>query len=347
MTRTFEAKPAKRERVPMLVGLVGPSGSGKTKSALRLATGMVKHTGGKIYFIDTEARRALHYADEHEFLHVQMDAPFSPDDYAAAIKHCIGEDPDCVLIIDSCSHEHEGPGGVLEMHDAELDRRAGTDEAKRRRLSIGCWAKPKKQRRELIDLVLRLGVNAIFCYRAKEKLKVLSGKDPLHLGWQPIGGEEFIYEMLVSCLLYPNTKGVPNWSPDEKAEQAMLKLPEKLAWVFKKGEQLSEETGERLAEWAAGEMPAGNFDAAFAALLEVNDWEGLRVFRENLLRRRWAGAELGKLDAGILLREVAISTITGDPGASGEDGGVCGMGPKGNECMQEPGHYGGCDDQPT
>ena len=34
--RTFEAKPAVRESVPLLVGLMGASGSGKTYSALRL-----------------------------------------------------------------------------------------------------------------------------------------------------------------------------------------------------------------------------------------------------------------------------------------------------------------------
>ena len=32
--RTFSDQPAKRERVPLLVGLFGPSGSGKTMSAL-------------------------------------------------------------------------------------------------------------------------------------------------------------------------------------------------------------------------------------------------------------------------------------------------------------------------
>ena len=61
--RTFEAKPAVRQKVPLLCGLVGPSGGGKTFSALRLATGMQQVSGGDIYIVDTEARRALHYAD--------------------------------------------------------------------------------------------------------------------------------------------------------------------------------------------------------------------------------------------------------------------------------------------
>lgn len=29
-----------------------------------------------------------------------------------------------VVVIDSCSHEHDGPGGLLEQHEAELTRMA-------------------------------------------------------------------------------------------------------------------------------------------------------------------------------------------------------------------------------
>ena len=121
--RTFTDQPAKRERVPLLVGLFGPSGSGKTYSALRLATGMQRITGGDIYGIDTESRRMLHYADDFTFKHLQFDAPFSPLDYLAAIDHCTKKGAS-IVIVDSLSHEHEGPGGVLEWHDAETKRLA-------------------------------------------------------------------------------------------------------------------------------------------------------------------------------------------------------------------------------
>ena len=46
--RTFEDRPATRDKVPLLVGLMGPSGSGKTFSALRLATGIQTVSGGDI-----------------------------------------------------------------------------------------------------------------------------------------------------------------------------------------------------------------------------------------------------------------------------------------------------------
>jgi hypothetical protein len=48
--RKFTANDAKREHVPLLIGLTGPSGGGKTYSALRLATGIQQVTGGDIYF---------------------------------------------------------------------------------------------------------------------------------------------------------------------------------------------------------------------------------------------------------------------------------------------------------
>ena len=49
MVMGFEIKQARREQVPVMVGLMGPSGSGKTYSALRLATGLAG--GGKIAVI--------------------------------------------------------------------------------------------------------------------------------------------------------------------------------------------------------------------------------------------------------------------------------------------------------
>ena len=107
MSRNFTDKPAVRERVPLLVGLMGPSGSGKTFSALRLAAGMREITGGDIYCIDTESKRALHYADDFDFQHVEFAAPFSPLDYLQAIEYCV-EKKAGVVIVDSLSHEHEG-----------------------------------------------------------------------------------------------------------------------------------------------------------------------------------------------------------------------------------------------
>ena len=123
---SFVFRPAIREATPLLLGLTGPSGSGKTKSALRLATGIQSIRGGKIAALDTEANRMKHYADEHKFVHCSFGAPFGADRYAEALVAAAEESAGGIVIVDSMSHEHEGPGGFLEYHD-EDEKRLMTD----------------------------------------------------------------------------------------------------------------------------------------------------------------------------------------------------------------------------
>lgn len=253
--RTFEDKPAVRERVPLLIGLMGPSGGGKTFSALRLATGIQSVTSdGPIFVIDTEARRALHYADHFQFRHVAFGAPFGPLDYLAAIEHCVKQGAG-TIIVDSMSHEHEGPGGVLEMHSAEVARMSRGDERKAERVKMLAWQKPKQDRRRLINTVLQIPVNFIFCFRAKEKMKLQPGREPVQLGWMPIAGDEFVYEMALNCLLLPNANGVPTLSSNEPGEQQMIKVPGWARKIVTPGVALDEHMGAELAKWAAGVVP--------------------------------------------------------------------------------------------
>lgn len=259
--RVFEDLPAVRASVPLLVGLVGPSGSGKTFTALRLATGIQRVTGGDIYVIDTEARRALHYADSFKFRHLELKAPFSPDDYLAAIEHCVTKGAK-QIIIDSASLEHEGQGGVLEMHDAELQRMGGQD-----RHNFPAWAKPKAARRRLLAALTQFHCHFTLCWRAKEKIKPPAkgsgSKDMVELGWMPIAGDEFIFEMTLNALLLPNAGGVPTWQSNLVGERAMIKLPEQFRKQLLESKQpLSEDTGEMLARWAAGGVATGAATAA-------------------------------------------------------------------------------------
>src|SRR6185369_14815084 len=164
------------------VGLMGPSGGGKTYSALRLASGIQRVSGGEIFVIDTEARRALHYADVFSFRHVVFGAPFGPLDYLAAIKYCVDKGAG-VIVIDSMSHEHEGPGGVLEMHESETKRLAAAWRMSIEKAQMAGWAKPKQDRRKLINGILQMPVNVISCFRAKQKLKIRRGEDPQQMGF--------------------------------------------------------------------------------------------------------------------------------------------------------------------
>ena len=243
-TRTFEDKPAKRTAVPLLIGLTGPSGSGKTYSALRLATGMQRVTGGDIFGIDTEANRMLHYAGKFKFRHVSFGAPFGPLDYLAAIEHCVKKGAR-IIVIDSMSHEHEGPGGVLEQH-AKVVAEKGQNH------SMIAWGKPKAERRRLLNSIVQLPCNFIFCFRAKEKLKPVRGGEPLPLGWMAIAGEEFVYEMTVNALLKPGAAGLPTWNGELQGERETIKLPTQFAALRKEQGPLDESMGERFSKWAAG-----------------------------------------------------------------------------------------------
>lgn len=253
--RKFEAKDGKRERTPLLVGLTGPSGGGKTFSAHRLAQGIQSVVGGEIYMIDTENRRGLHYADRFKFKHVDMQPPFGSIDYLAALEFCVAQGAK-TIIVDSMSHEHEGPGGLLDLHEKELDRLAGQDWAKRERCKMLAWAEPKARRRQLINGMIRLDANIICCFRAKQTAKPVKrdGKTEVEqLGFMPIAGDEFVFEMTLNCLLPPAAGGVPKWQSEETGERTMIKLPEQFkAWLADKSQPLDESVGAGLARWASG-----------------------------------------------------------------------------------------------
>lgn len=275
MNTTFAFRPAQREQVPLLIGLVGPSGGGKTYSALRLAKGIQSVAGGKIAVIDTEARRALHYAGRFQFDYTEFKPPFGSIRYAEVLQAAV-EHGARTIVVDSMSHEHEGAGGYLETHEAELDRMAGegADYRRREALKFAAWIKPAGNRRKLINAILQLNANFIFCFRAKEKLALVKdekGKTvPVPLGWQAIAGEEFVYEMGVRCLLLPGANGTPDWSP-ESMKHGVPKLSEDHRTLLPPGRQLDEDVGRQLAEWAKGDAPAARTTVTSGAPEQEHD----------------------------------------------------------------------------
>lgn len=274
----FTFKPATREQTPLLLGLVGPSGGGKTYSGLRLATGIQSVVGGQVAVIDTEARRSLHYANKFKFLHLDFAPPHSPDRYLDAIRAAMQAGAKTIMV-DSMSHEHEGAGGVLEWHEAELDRMAGDDYRKRDAMNFLAWAKPKASRRKLINGLLQMHCNFVFCFRAKEKIKMVkqaNGKTvPTDAGWQAIAGEEFVFEMTDRFLLPPGANGVPDLSQDAWST-GVPKVPADHQDIIGQGKPLDESMGAALARWAMGDVapPASEekpfeLDQALKALADL------------------------------------------------------------------------------
>lgn len=242
MTVTF--RPARREGVSLLIGLAGPSGAGKTFSAMQLATGLAGDK--KFAVIDTEAGRALHYADTFAFDHADLRAPFRPSAYADAIQAADAAGYPVVLV-DSMSHEWDGDGGVLDWQEAEFDRLGGRDGVK-----MLSWQAPKKDHRKMLTRLLQVRAHVILCFRAADKVEMakvdgktvvrpkqtLTGLD----GWVPICEPRLPYELTLSALLLPDMPGVPR----------PIKLQEQHRPYFPLNKPITRESGRLLAEWAAG-----------------------------------------------------------------------------------------------
>lgn len=237
----------------MLIGLAGGTGSGKTYSAFELATGLA---GGKPFaVIDTEARRALHYADQFKFDHGILEAPFRPMAYAEAI-HAADKAGYPVIVVDSASHEHAGEGGLLDWHEELLDRFAGDDWKKREANNMRAWIEPKMEHKKFVQQLLQVKAHLILCFRAEEKveMKRIDGKmqilpktSPVGAeGWMPVCEKNLPYEMTISFLLRADRPGYP----------IPIKLQEQHRKFFPLDQLIGRATGEALAKWAKGDTAA-------------------------------------------------------------------------------------------
>ncbi len=254
-SRSFSHAVGIRKDMPLLVSIFGTQGSGKTYSALRLGNGMLSVTGGEMFVVDTEARRALHYADYFKFQHVPFVPPFGTDDYIDVLRHCVASGAK-VIVVDQMTYEHNGPGGHLEQHAAEVNRMAGDDMAKRERVKRAAWIVPKQNRARLRDALVQLGASAmfIFLFRAKEESEQV-GKNIVSRGFCPQGGDELMFEMTASALLFPRANGVPTWNPERMGERMAIKVPFQFDELTRRfdGKPLCEEMGAEMARWAMGD----------------------------------------------------------------------------------------------
>lgn len=242
---TVSFRPAVREDVGLWINLIGPSGGGKTFTAFRLASGIA---GDKPFaVIDTENRRALHYADQFKFDHCELNPPFRPEAYVEAVK-AADKAGYPVIVIDSGSHVWAGTGGVLDWQEEEIARLGGGNNVK-----LLSWAKPKAAHKKMMMEFLRTKAHIILCLRAEEKVEMvkkqgggveiiakqtLTGKD----GFIPICEKSLPFEATTSFLLLPSKPGFPQ----------PIKLQEQHKALFPLDRPINEESGKRLAEWAAG-----------------------------------------------------------------------------------------------
>lgn len=288
--RAFESGPARREHTRVSVGFVGYSGSGKTFSMLRFAAGMAEAQGGKTVLVDSNLRRSLYYAPKpgeqpvrgrtFDFEVVHLTPPFDPAGWRAAFQHAIAKLGATRVIADCMSDEWEGEGGVLHAHDQAIDEMIGRKRSKgdnqpdwklRDKLSDTAWIKVKREHLALRLWMWQQPVDWLLSYRAKEKIdrkartataaapagpggsKSEDRPERKELGWQPIGADDMVYDLMLRCLLPPSSDGTPNWEPALPAEKLLVKPPPgPIRDLLRAHPQVNEELGYQIARWAAG-----------------------------------------------------------------------------------------------
>ncbi len=325
--RQFRSARAVRANVPLLLALIGPSGGGKTYSAHRLARGIQRVQPGPIFGIDTEGERMAELADRFEFERVPFAPPFGSLDYRDAIMHCV-ERGARTIIIDSMSHEHEGPGGMLDSAEQIIEEKIRRKvefkdlpsadcfqaDKERQKLKLGSFIVPKANRQKLIQTILQLPCNVIMCFRSKEKIEPKPGGEPKHLGWMPIGGDEFWYEMTARMLLLPGANGVPTWHASGDGEKLAMRLPEQFRGML--DGQLSEDMGAQMARWAQG-APVRTAEQ-WVALAKTATLDGLKKLAEDAKKTTWNDEESSSIRDAIKARQSELRGGAVPPGNVGE-----------------------------
>jgi len=139
---------AKGEQAAIKMGLYGPSGSGKTFTSLLCAEGLVKSTGKRIAFVDTE-RGTDFYCQEVKQRRIHPEAFDFDALYTKSIMEVLKEvrslDPKeyGVVVIDSISHIWEAARNAYEGKTT----RAGT-------IPFHAWGKIKKPYKDLVAFLL-------------------------------------------------------------------------------------------------------------------------------------------------------------------------------------------------
>lgn len=213
---------------------MAPSGGGKTYSALRLATGMAqeieRETGkkAKILMGNTEQKRGYYYADEFDYDIVDIEAPHNPEKYVDFINFAVEQGYD-ILIIDSTSHEWEGRGGCLELH-----QQAGGQ--------YQSWAKVTPRHNKFIEAIADSPIHLIATMRGKDQYEMSKddrGKATVQkLGVGAKQRDGFEYEFTCTFLI------------DQKTNMAEVQKDNTHIFENETATILTEAYGEKIMRWA-------------------------------------------------------------------------------------------------
>ncbi len=186
---------AQRKKVYMRLNLSAPSGAGKTYSSLLMAYGLVGDWS-KVAVIDTENGSASLYSHLGSFNVLDLEPPFSPERFIEAIDTAINAGMECI-IIDSSSHEWNGPGGCLELNEKLA-------QAKYKGNTWSAWNETTPRHDKFVAHVLQARAHIITCTRSKME-SVLEGNKVKKVGLKDIQREGWEYELTVSLSIDRDT----------------------------------------------------------------------------------------------------------------------------------------------
>jgi hypothetical protein len=279
---------AKPGDLPFGASTAGGPKTGKTKSTLLMAKGVQSLKGGDVWFIDTE-NRAHEYGSQVKFIRVPLKPPFSPQRFQAAIKYAF-DNGARIICLDSMSDEHDGEGGLLDMHEQFLIERTGNaepTEGDRGRYGQQGWARVKPARKRLENYIRHLrmfeDVVFFFCYRASlkyvpktkdDKLRMSTGEvkqDPTDTQWEVLSTSEVPFIADVSFLLIPGGNGAPIIKVTTEAEKRLILRTDTYGPYLQTVKQLDESVGRKLYELAKGKSAPAS---SATKLYEVSNADG-------------------------------------------------------------------------
>lgn len=212
----------------MRLNLSGPSGAGKTYSALLMAKGLVGDWS-KVAVIDTEAGSASLYSHLGEFQTIDLEAPYTPERYIQAIDMCLKAGIECV-VIDSSSHEWEGPGGCLESNDKLAA-------AKYKGNTWSAWNETTPRHDAFVQKVLQAKSHIITCTRSKMETVMGDDKKVKKVGMKDIQRQGWEYELTVSLNIDRDTHMA---TASKDRTEVFEKMPPFV---------ITEETGKLIKQW--------------------------------------------------------------------------------------------------
>ncbi|MAM29596.1 MAG: AAA family ATPase [Flavobacteriaceae bacterium] len=274
----MELKKAERNQVKLKIGLSGPSGFGKTYSALLLAMGICDDWS-KIAIIDTENNSASLYSHLGNFNVLELKQPFSPERYIEAIKTCQNASME-VIIVDSITHEWNGTGGCLQIHEKLGGR-------------FQDWAKITPRHQSFLDAIINSSCHIITTARRKIDYSLDSDQNGktrvVKHGTKEITREGFEYELTVNFELV-NDAHLVKASKDRTG--LFMDKPEFV---------INQATGRKLIQWC---NPIGSTEKAEVEIQKCETLDGLKHIYKKYINIQ------DKIKPMILKRKETIETVT-------------------------------------